>query len=53
MSRIARTLAMALLAAALLSSSGCIHTWTGTYAEYPPSMYDDYPAPPQGQPSDG
>jgi hypothetical protein len=53
MTRIARTIVMALLVSAVLGSSGCIHTWTGTYAEYPTSLYDPHPAPPQGQPSDG
>jgi len=59
MTRIARAVVMALLVGAALGTSGCgwsrglIHTWTGTYAEYPPSVYDTHPAPPQGNPSDG
>jgi hypothetical protein len=68
MSRIARAVVLALLFSAGLGASGCasprahpwmppglrppIHTWTGTYAEYPQSMYDS-PHQPQGQPSDG
>jgi hypothetical protein len=69
MSRIARAVALALLCSAALGSSGCvaprahpwrppgfrppIHTWTGTYAEYPPSMYDTPHIHGQGNPSDG
>ncbi|MGP0068094.1 MAG: hypothetical protein ACLQGP_31420 [Isosphaeraceae bacterium] len=39
MSRMARALLLALLGSVILGSSGCIHTWTGTYAEYPDSAY--------------
>jgi len=68
MSRIARAFVLTGLVSAALTASGCasprahpwlppgcrppIHTWTGTYAEYPPSMYGP-PPPPQGHPSDG
>ena len=48
MSRIARAVMLALLVSAILGSSGCIHTWTGTYAEYPQSAYDKPPV--HGQP---
>ena len=53
MSRFARALALALLVFAVLGSSGCIHTWTGTYAEYPPDIYGNPHVPRQGNPSDG
>jgi hypothetical protein len=48
-----------LLLTAVLGTSGCgwsrglIHTCTQTYADYPPSVADPHPAPPQGNPSDG
>ncbi len=38
MSRFARAVALALLATTVLGVSGCIHTWTQTYAEFPPSI---------------
>jgi hypothetical protein len=53
MTRIARTIVMALVVGAVLGSSGCIHTWTETYAEFPPTIHDTPPLPPQGNPSDG
>jgi hypothetical protein len=53
MTRIARAVALALLVVSVLGSSGCIHTWTGTYAEYPPTLYDNPHVPHQGDPSDG
>jgi hypothetical protein len=53
MAKIARVVALALLVLAVWGSSGCIHTWTGTYAEYPPSLYDDSHVAHQGNPSDG
>jgi hypothetical protein len=70
MSRIARAVVLACLVSAILGASGCaaprahpwqppgcrppIHTWTGTYAEYPPSI-EKPPGPDtiQGNPSDG
>jgi hypothetical protein len=36
----ARALSLALLVIAGLSMCGCIHTWTETYREYPPSAWD-------------
>jgi hypothetical protein len=59
MTRIARTVVIALLLTAALGSSGCgwsrrfIHTWTETYADYPASAFDQHSAPPQGNPIDG
>jgi hypothetical protein len=55
MSRIARTIVMALVLSAILGSSGCISVCTDTYAEYPPSNELERipPQPPQGNPSDG
>jgi hypothetical protein len=68
MTRIARAVVLALLTAAALGSSGCvgprahpwrppgcrlpIHTWTQTYADFPPSINDPH-GPGQGQPGDG
>ena len=46
-------LLLAMLVSAILSSSGCIHTWTGTYAEYPESAYDKPHVHVQGDPHDG
>jgi hypothetical protein len=43
---------LALLASAILGSSGCIHTETGTYAEFPDAAYDRPPAHVQGDPKD-
>jgi hypothetical protein len=53
MSRMTRALLLAMLVSAILSSSGCIHTWTGTYAEYPDSAYDTPHVHVQGDPHDG
>jgi hypothetical protein len=54
MSRIARALVVALLISAAMTSSGCIHTWTETYAEFPPEALGDKPhMHVQGDPSDG
>ena len=53
MTRIARAVVLALLVSAALGSSGCIHTMTETYAEFPPSINHTPPAPVQGNPSDG
>ncbi len=68
MSRIARAVVLTSLFSAFLGASGCasprahpwqppgfrppINTWTGTYAEYPPSIENPV-RPVQGQPSDG
>jgi hypothetical protein len=68
MSRIARAVVLTFLLSAILGASGCaaprahpwlppgcrppIHTWTGTYAEYPESIYTQ-PHQVQGNPSDG
>ena len=53
MSRMTRALLLAMLVSAILSSSGCIHTWTGTYAEYPDSAYDKPHVHGQADPNDG
>jgi hypothetical protein len=53
MARIARATAIILLVIATSGIAGCIHTWTETYAEFPPSIYDGSHAPRQGDPSDG
>ena len=62
MSRIARAVVLALFASIVLGISGCANpwplrpsltTWTGTYAEYPESMYTTPHDHGQGNPSDG
>ena len=54
MTRIARAVLLALLVSAALGSSGCIHTWAETYAEFPPAVFDKKPhVHVQGDPSDG
>lgn len=52
MSRMARAVMLALLGAVILGSSGCIHTWTGTYAEYPDSAYTKPHVHVQGDPDE-
>jgi hypothetical protein len=52
MARMARTVAALLLLILGLGVAGCIHTWTQTYQDYPPSA-NGPPHPPQGNPSDG
>ena len=52
MARMARAVAVATLVIASLLSSGCLHTWTQTYHEYPPSAWENAPAPHQGNPND-
>jgi len=53
MARIARAVAAALLVIASLGAAGCLHTWTGTYHDYPPSAWDPPHTHPQGNPNDG
>jgi len=53
MKKIARVLAALLLTVASLSATGCLHTLTQTYCDYPPSAWDPPHTPPQGNPSDG
>jgi hypothetical protein len=53
MARIARAVMLMLIAIAASGLAGCIHTWTETYAEFPPTIYDTPHVPSQGQPSDG
>jgi hypothetical protein len=52
MARIARAVAALFLLIVGLGIAGCIHTWTQTYQDYPPSA-NGPPHPPQGDPSDG
>jgi hypothetical protein len=50
----ARAVVVALLVSAALVSSGCIHTLTETYAEFPPSVFQDQPhVHVQGDPPEG
>ena len=52
MARIARAVAALFLLIVGLGVAGCIHTWTQTYQDYPPSA-NRPPQPPQGDPSEG
>jgi hypothetical protein len=53
MARIARTIAVVMLVIASLCTTGCLHTWTGTYQDYPPDAWKPAPAQRQGNPTDG
>jgi hypothetical protein len=53
MKAFARALAALLLVIVSVSATGCIHTWTETYADFPPSAWDPPHSKPQGNPSDG
>jgi hypothetical protein len=53
MARIARAVAALLLLIVGLGVAGCIHTWTQTYQDYPPSADGPPHEHPQGDPSDG
>jgi hypothetical protein len=53
MARIARALAVAALVIASLGSTGCLHTWTQTYHDYPPSAWGPSDTQRQGNPKDG
>jgi hypothetical protein len=53
MKRIARMLAALLLAIVGLGATGCLHTLTETYADYPPSAWEPPHTHPQGNPRDG
>ncbi len=53
MARIARALAVIILMIASLCTTGCLHTWTGTYRDYPPDAWQPPHSPPQGNPTDG
>jgi hypothetical protein len=49
MARISKAIAAILVLLSVVSASGCLHTWTSTYDEYPDSMYTN-PHVPQGDP---
>ena len=53
MARIARVVAVILLVVVSLCTTGCLHTWTQTYQEYPPDAWESSQAHRQGNPSDG
>ena len=40
MARIARAVAVVMLVIASLCTTGCLHTWTQTYQDYPPSAWE-------------
>jgi hypothetical protein len=46
-------LAVGVLLVASLGSSGCLHTWTQTYQDYPPEASDPPYTQHQGNPKDG
>jgi len=52
MARIVRAVAALLLVIVGLGIAGCIHTWTQTYQDYPPSAYGP-PHQPQATPAMG
>ncbi len=53
MARIARAVAIVVLVIASLCTTGCLHTWTETYRDYPPDAWEPAHQPSQGNPSDG
>ncbi len=53
MKKIARAMAALLLASVGLSVTGCLHTLTETYHDYPPSAWEPPHTHPQGNPKDG
>jgi len=53
MKNLARTAAVLLIVVTSLTSTGCLHTLTQTYADYPPSAWEPPHTHPQGNPSDG
>jgi len=53
MATLARAVAVVLLVIASLSTTGCLHTWTQTYQDYPPSSWEAPNTHPQGNPRDG
>jgi hypothetical protein len=53
MARIARVLLVVIVAIASLCTTGCLHTWTQTYQDYPPSAWEPPNTHPQGNPRDG
>jgi hypothetical protein len=53
MARIARAVAIVVLVIASLGSAGCLHTWTQTYQDYPPSSREPANTHHQGNPNDG
>jgi hypothetical protein len=52
MARLTRAVAVVMLVVGSLCCTGCLHTWTETYRDYPPAAWDP-PKPHQGNPSDG
>jgi hypothetical protein len=51
--RLVRAITVVILLVASLCSTGCLHTWTQTYQDYPPAAWDPTHSRPQGSPSDG
>ena len=53
MAKITRAMAAVALVIAGLCTTGCLHTWTQTYQDYPPSAAAPYEIHRQENPSDG
>jgi hypothetical protein len=53
MARIARLVAIGILLIGSVSSTGCLHTWTQTYQDYPPEAALPAYSQHQGDPTDG
>ncbi len=50
MATFGRAVAAILLLLTAAGASGCLHTWTSTYQEFPESMYTNHNHVPQGEP---
>jgi hypothetical protein len=53
MARFARAVAIVVLVIAGFGLTGCVHTWTSTYHDYPPSAWEPPHTHPMGDPTDG
>jgi hypothetical protein len=51
--KVCRVVAIVTLLGATLCATGCLHTWTQTYQDYPPSAWDPAHSRTQGNPGDG
>jgi hypothetical protein len=53
MGKLIRAIAAACAIIVTLCTTGCLHTWTQTYQDYPPSAWDPPHSHSQGNPADG
>lgn len=53
MGKLIRAIAAVCAIIVTLCASGCLHTWTQTYQDYPPSAWDPPHSHPQGNSTDG